>query len=694
MHRLCVLFPYGLQQALALKKKFKITLTSILHIMANIIVNYTKCLAKVSWQCKPGEYKQCSRNSKQGDNLCGIHLLKNPHGLVVSEVPDEAAAPDLAALPVQAPQEKLVSHGAASLEDTKEEDQLADLGAAPWGLLDTYGQEALSNELPKEEEEQGTPSPSFDDAPNIENSDCHAKEEHHESLDGDEFSDGSDAGGVGQLEVIPIDSDSDPEPVQKKLKMEPGLADDHGVRCEFNFDHIADHMQMAQSKNTAFNMSQLRRYSDFCVQFPKEMVLEDWKPLVCTKVGPVFLEEEMLKTFLVNLRFCGQPISAEVLPQGSVKQLVAVLFALQAGLKECLFQDLPPWVHGQSKSVALLFRKWKRDDMCKEHLSTRKTSITPSQIEDWCIAIILKDMMGEASLIEIEQALLLRLQSGRSHRFVNISALCVGDIGYQAAASGGESVPFFNITNTKPTGTLSMEGLSKAKGKVQLLVVDPVTQHLWHKWVNQPGSLCWTPSTFFFPKQGAKDFSWNEPLPRHQHNKAVQDCALQLGIPITVEELQKFTSKSVRVGVSCDVSRAVRSVLVDSNQKQGRAPGSKVDLSTYTPKDVLMEPGPIFANTQDIRAKLEGAIADHFNPIKANLCCASCGFPACGCKECNKPAGQKKRVGHSCWLLGKSGRTPAGGPSEDEGQKAARASAWQAFCIDGVPQWCNGEYSW
>ena len=30
-----------------------------------------------------GQFKQCTRNAKQGHNLCGIHLLKNPHGLVV-----------------------------------------------------------------------------------------------------------------------------------------------------------------------------------------------------------------------------------------------------------------------------------------------------------------------------------------------------------------------------------------------------------------------------------------------------------------------------------------------------------------------------------------------------------------------------------------------------------------------------------
>ena len=650
--------------------------------MASIIVNYTKCLAKVGWKCESGQFKQCTRNAKQGHNLCGIHLLKNPHGLVVDHALEALEAhgqePQLSAWALLKQEPNLEPHRAP--EAHEEEPQ-----PSAWALLE---QEPEPN-LEEVKEEEGQASEEEGQASEEEGQ--VSEEEGQASVE---------EGQASGEELVSISSTSDHRPPLKKVKQELRVKQEDfleqktGVQHEFNFEHIADHIQKAHSKSSDFNLSQLKKYSDFCVQFPSAMAPEHWKPFVDTRVGPISVEEEMVKTFLVNLRFCGEATSAKVLPQGSVKQLVTIFFALQAAVRENVFEDPPLWSQGQSKSVALLFREWKREDINKEVPSVRKAVVTPKQIEDWCVHTIMKDMVGEASLIEIQQALLLRLQSGRSHRFVNISMLRVGDTGYKAAAQGSANVPFFNITNTKPTGTLTMEGLAKAKGKVELLIVDPVTLHLWNKWVNQPGNDCWTPETFFFPRQGAADFKWDEPLPRFQHNKAVQECALWLGIPTTAEEVQHFTSKSVRAGVSCDVSRAVRSVLVGSNQKQGRAVNSKVDLGVYTPKDVLMEPGPIFANTHDIQVKLEEAISSHFDPLKQQLCCAACGFPACECKECTKPAGQKKRYGHTCWLRGRSGRVPLTGPVESEFQRAERVTAWQNFCIDGSPEWVDGEYKW
>jgi hypothetical protein len=34
------------------------------------------------------------------------------------------------------------------------------------------------------------------------------------------------------------------------------------------------------------------------------------------------------------------------------------------------------------------------------------------------------------------------------------------------------------------------------------------------------------------------------------------------------------------------------------------------------------------------------------------------------------------------------------GPVESEFQRAERVTAWQNFCIDGSPEWVDGEYKW
>ena len=52
--------------------------------------NHGKCAAKVKWQLSQGnDFKQCTRKPKQGSLLCGIHMLKNPHGLVPGAAPEE-----------------------------------------------------------------------------------------------------------------------------------------------------------------------------------------------------------------------------------------------------------------------------------------------------------------------------------------------------------------------------------------------------------------------------------------------------------------------------------------------------------------------------------------------------------------------------------------------------------------------------
>lgn len=622
--------------------------------MCAFLYDHGRCAAKVRWHLEQGvDFKQCTRKPKLGNHLCGIHLLSNPHGLVPGTgIEPPSSMEEATEMPAEA--------------EVDEWDHLSNPGA---GANEDDGEDEAEEPSDEQLNEHG----SEDEQPEADNEHC--SEDDHPETDKAE------------------DDEQKEEPSYKKAKLEQSSP----VKYLFNFEHISEHADLTQKcAKTAKHLEELERYSSFCTQMPDCAVPHHFKDLVETAVGPVSLEESMVQLYLTNLRFTGGPSSSKVHAVGHVQQLAKVWHHLVNGVKQSGLPHTswPPWVCGHAAGVTQLFRSWKKVDAETEPAASKRTWVTSAQVEDYCVDIILKDMQKQSCYIELGEALLLRLQSSRSHRFVNLATLKWSDTGSKAASVAGENVPYINILCTKPLGSKSVQGMVQTKCKVELHITDAITNYLWSKWSDQPIPEG-VAKIYVFPKQGKDNFLWDVPMPRAQHDKAVQNCAKVLQLAATSEQLYKYTSKSIRNGVAAEVSRAVRESLVGQNKKNGRSSNSQMDIATYAPAEVLVEPGALFGNKVAIQQKLEEAIANHFLPIKHNLLCAACGFPECDCESCKlKLEGQKSKVGHTCWLNGKKGPTPKSGPHETDDQLAARAHAWQCFGVDDVPLFQNGNYSW
>ena len=640
--------------------------------------NHGKCAAKVKWLLSQGnDFKQCTRKPKQGSLLCGIHMLKNPHGLVPGAAPEEEEPTALAQVHESenaAPQTPKSEESEALPEpEGLHEDNV-------WSCLDGVSMDDALGKDPSQDDHVDEEDDSGSMTSESEVGATHADEDHPDSKPGETGEEGAH-------------ENSSTLPPAKK----PKLQTKGPMKYKFNFSHIAQHTELAQdtSKSVA-SLEELEKYSYFCVQMPPCSVPSHYKDLVETVAGPISLEEGMVQLYLTNLRFAGGPTNSKLHAPGHIQQLAKVWKNLQHGIKQSSLphSQLPCWVTGHGPGITRLFRTWKKADVASEPGETKRTWITSEQVENYCISVILKDMQQMSSYIEIGEALLLRLQSARSHRFVNLAELKWSDTGSKAAASGEEEIPYVNIMCTKPLGSKTVQGLVQAKCKVELLITDAITKYLWNRWAGQPYEAEGI-QTFVFPKQGKDSFLWNVQMPRAQHDRAVQTCALALKLPITAEAVYKYTSKSIRNGVAAEVSRTVRAALLGHNKVHGRSASSRMDINTYAPAEVLLEPGPVFGNEAEINTKLQEAVASHFLPIKHQLLCAMCGFPDCSCDSCKaKAGGSKWKLGHTCWLKGKKGPLPKQGPQESDIQLAWRSAAWQSFGVDDTPVFEDGKYTW
>ena len=104
---------------------------------------------------------------------------------------------------------------------------------------------------------------------------------------------------------------------------------------------------------------------------------------------------------------------------------------------------------------------------------------------------------------------------------------------------------------------------------------------------------------------------------------------MHLNLAITQEELQQYTSTAVRRGIAADLARAVKDVVASTNSRRGRAHGSNIDLTTYAPTSVIVEPGPLFADVEDIKERFDARTTEARSTKQAMLLCSICGYPAC-----------------------------------------------------------------
>ena len=70
-----------------------------------------------------------------------------------------------------------------------------------------------------------------------------------------------------------------------------------------------------------------------------------------------------------------------------------------------------------------MIKAWKAVDVPFEKPATRKGFVTPAQIEEYALLNICRIKERDCNLVLLEEALLLRIQSARSHRHVNLLAV-------------------------------------------------------------------------------------------------------------------------------------------------------------------------------------------------------------------------------------------------------------------------------
>lgn len=80
---------------------------------------------------------------------------------------------------------------------------------------------------------------------------------------------------------------------------------------------------------------------------------------------------------------------------------------------------------------------------------------------------------------------------------------------------------------------------------------------------------------YFFPNVGVKDnkLHWYSPLSLKAHKRACQRCALQLGLPITLEDVDTYSSNCVRRGIAADTVEEVKQLLGQTNPGHGSREG-------------------------------------------------------------------------------------------------------------------------
>ena len=138
-------------------------------------------------------------------------------------------------------------------------------------------------------------------------------------------------------------------------------------------------------------------------------------------------------------------------------------------------------------------------------------------------------------------------------------------------------------------------------------------------------------------------------------------------------------------------------VMARFNRIHGRAEGSDMDLSVYCPPDVLHMGGPLFGDTEGIKAILDEFLGvkvsnDKFKVPK----CRICGYPECECSVClrilNANSNKTKAtLPHTCALKHSSiqGAPPKLGYYDVE-LTSKLLLAWQEQGIPECPKWVKG----
>jgi len=465
----------------------------------------------------------------------------------------------------------------------------------------------------------------------------------------------------------------------------------------------------SELKPGSSNLRTLREYSRFSVEAAATQSDGGGRAgprLTATPGGDISPEEAVARAFLARLRFGGGPTEGPYVLKA--KTLENRFTLLKAALRQCLATtgELPSWAVSGCKTshhVDKMFQQWRRKEQGNEAASVRRGFITDEHVEAYCLRLMAQDAV-EARLAPraVCAALLLRVQSARSIRHGNLATMRWADVGWEAAAAEGvPDVGSLSVVVTKNLGSMSARRAVVSRLKSKLLAADEISGWFFRRWWEDSGAAAGErgPDDYFFPSNsstGGVDFS--KPMTNEQHNQLCRSAAEALRLATTKEELSTFTSTCVRRGCAAALVGELQAVMRASNHRLGRAATSSIDLSTYAPEEVVLQPGPLFDDVDGIASRVQEYFALHAGPRVAALTCPVCGYPRCSCVRCDhlRKGIRTSTRSHVCWMAGQLGRISRAGPRETEAQRAARTAAWLALGFDAeeVPFWTGNAFGW
>ena len=371
-------------------------------------------------------------------------------------------------------------------------------------------------------------------------------------------------------------------------------------------------------------------------------------PGVDTAMGRVGVHQTQILTYLSKLR--GAP---QATPQLSAKSLLNCFSKLRTALQQLRpKQSWPLWAQ-QGKPIPATIKKqlahWSLQD-CKGGFgrpSRKHLFLEGSHVEDFALNA-LREHLLHGALIGILRALLLRVQSATNLRSGNLRNARWWDVQCSTSlqSTGSRKVFSLSLINTKCHSPLAFQM------RATRCLDDQLSHHLMHSWWEacQRGRA---PGEFLFPRCMANGcFDFAQPLSNEEHNLAVQACAHYCGLPSTVHELKQWTSTSVRRGNAVTIEVEVQRLRAQRNKQFAWGPASPTPRKHYCPEGVILQPGSLFLDTEDIDRKCIQVIGQAFLEKHTKVLCQRCGFPDCKCHACSQSLGTgHSKQKHTCWLL-------------------------------------------
>ena len=463
----------------------------------------------------------------------------------------------------------------------------------------------------------------------------------------------------------------------------------------------------------------LLKYISFCQRwraaFPELGLL--W---VETPLGGFSTTQASVMFFLAMIRFDGNTKLPAFDTDGPIKNKSKALkdkfLQLRNGIvASCIFQldQLPDWVHkppGQEPWIKHIFDKWFKEDPVTP--AKPKGQLSKVQIAFWAMYIIGMYWLKPPNNIQelVMYALLLRVQSGANARQCSLAGMMWSDVGI-----GVDGVPWVTIYCYKPYACTSLTKKAKVKMASIMTLPDVLSRTLfmiWWHWFRPEPEECAT--THFFPIVNMSDFNWKRPVSSENHTAACFEVAEHWHL-VTSPDID-FSSKSVRRGNGTTTWGIVREILHFQNPMHGRMKFSLMEFH-YAGEDVILAPGPLFTDIEDIQHEFEEFLCEGLDHRKNSLLCRACGYPACKCTKCIAlNAGKSSHKGHDpddCWLPGFFKETKTHKPTKQGYRldfcyprldyKLAMKQAWSEYGIDGTPVWVRlpsdkkgsmGGYGW